>query len=336
MTRYADAGISPRTNVYAAKKMLESADPVRVLDLAADVKPLPRKKTETIKFRRPITLAPVTTPLVEGVTPDITPFGYEDVEGTLRQYGQVLQVTDKIEDLHEDPVLMDMSAQVGKNVGRTNEALMWGVLRAGTNVFYQNGAARTAVNTAITLGKQREVCMALEVQYAEPLTQILKGSVLINTTPIEAGYLAFCHTHLTADIRSLPGFIPVAEYGTMKKMHPRELGAVEDVRYIRSPDLPPFYGAGGGNTSSAFRARDGGNVDVYPILLVGAHAYGTVPLRGEGAIEPIIVPVNMASKSDPINQRGYVGSKWWFLTLILNQMWMARLEVAATQVNSGG
>ena len=331
MTRYADAGISPRTNVYAAKKMLESADPVRVLDLAADVKPLPRKKTETIKFRRPITLAPVTTPLVEGVTPDITPFGYEDVEGTLRQYGQVLQVTDKIEDLHEDPVLMDMSTQVGKNVGRTNEQLMWGVLRAGTNVFYSAGSGRSDVNAAVGLNMQRNVCMALEAQYSEPLTQVLKGSVLINTTPVEAGYLAFCHTHLTHDIRSMDGFVPVAEYGTMKKMHPRELGAVEDVRYIRSPDLPPFYAQGHG-TNTGFRAKDGGNIDVYPILYVGAHAYGTVPLRGEGAIEPIIVPVNMASKSDPINQRGYVGSKWWFLTLILNQMWMARLEVAATKI----
>ena len=329
VTRYSDGGISPRTNVYAAKKMLESADPVIVLDMAADIKPMPKNKTQTVKFRRPQTLDAVTTPLVEGVTPDVTPFRFEDVEGTLQQYGQVLGITDQIADTHEDPVLMEMSEQAGKNMGRTFEALRWGVLRAGTNVFYANGSARNGINSALTLGKQRDICMSLETNYAEPITKIIKGSVLINTTPIEGGYLAFCHTHLVHDIRQLAGFTPVAEYGQMRPVHPREIGAVEDVRYIRSPDLPPFAGAGASGTTG-FR-NNGSNFDVYPILYVGMHAYGMVPLRGENAMEPAIVPVGRRDKSDPLAQRGYVGWKSWFLCLILNQLWMARLEVAATQ-----
>ena len=332
VTRYNDGGISPRTNVYAAKKMLESADPVVVLDIAADVKPMPKNKTQTVKFRRPVTLDPVTTPLVEGVTPDVTPFHFEDVEGKLAQYGQVLGITDQIADTHEDPVLMEMSGQAGKNMGRTFEALRWGVLRAGTNVFYSNGSTRAGLNSALTLGDQRNVCMALETNYSEPITEIIKGSVLINTTPVEGGYIAFCHTHLVHDIRSLAGFTPVAEYGQMKRMHPREIGAVEDVRYIRSPDLPPFLGAGS-NVNSGFRGGGTGTTpaDVYPILYVGAHAYGMVPLRGENAMEPAVVPVGRREKSDPLAQRGFVGWKSWFLCLILNQLWMARLEVAATQ-----
>ena len=120
--------------------------------------------------------------------------------------------------------------------------------------------------------------MALETNYAEPITKIIKGSVLINTTPIEGGYLAFCHTHLVHDIRQMAGFTPVAEYGQMKPVHPREIGAVEDVRYIRSPDLPPFSGAGASGTTG-FR-NNGSNFDVYPILYVGMHAYGMVPLAG--------------------------------------------------------
>ena len=243
-TRYADGGVSPRTNVYAAKKMLESADPVIVLDLAADVKSVPKNKNRKVSFRRPVTLDPVTSPLVEGITPDVTPFRFEDVETVLEQYGQVLSATDVVDDLHEDSVVMEMSDQAGKNMGRTIEAIRWGVLRAGTNVFYANGSSRSAINSALTLGDQRNVCMALETNYAEPITKIIKGSVLINTTPIEGGYLAFCHTHLVHDIRQMAGFTPVAEYGQMKRVHMREIGAVEDVRYIRSPDLPPFSGAG--------------------------------------------------------------------------------------------
>lgn len=332
VSRYSDGAITPRTNVYAHKKMLESADPVVVLDLFADRKPMPQKKTQTISFRRPVTLDPVDRPLVEGITPDVTPFRYEGVEGTLEEYGQVLGITDEVQYTHEDPVLMDMAEQAGKNMARTFERLRWGVLRAGTNVFYANGSARNQVNTAFTIEDQRRVCMALQRQYAEPITKIIRGSVDINTTPVEGGYVAFAHTDLGHDIRALSGFTPVAQYGNIKPLHPRELGAVEDVRYIVSPDLPPFVAAGGTITANAFRATGNPNTkaDVYPVLFVGMHAYGTVPLRGFESSEPVIIPVDKREKSDPLGQRGYVGWKSWFLCLRLNELWMARLEVAAT------
>ena len=330
VARYADGAITPRTNVYAHKKMLESADPVVVLDLFADVKPMPQKKTQTVSFRRPVTLDPVDTPLAEGITPDVTPFRYEGVEGTLEEYGQVLGITDEVQYTHEDPVLMDMSEQAGKNMARTFERLRWGVLRAGTNVFYANGSQRSAVNTALTLADQRRICMALQRQYAEPITKIVGGSVKINTTPVEGGYVAFCHTDLSHDIRSMAGFTPKAQYGSMKELHPMELGAVEDVRYITSPDLQPHPNAGG--TAGGFRNTSGsGSVDVYPCLFVGMHAYGTVPLRGFESSEPIIIPVDKREKSDPLGQRGYVGWKSWFLCMRLNELWMARLECAATE-----
>ena len=159
-TSYTDSGISPRTNVYAASKMLEHQMPIIVLDRFGDSKPMPRNKTSTIKFRRPRVFDAVDTPLKEGVTPTATQFRYEDVEGTLRQYGQVVEVTDHIADLHEDPVLMDASEQCGENIGRTFEALRYGVLRAGTNVNYANGSSRSAVNqrcsTSISNDRSRE------------------------------------------------------------------------------------------------------------------------------------------------------------------------------------
>ena len=328
-TRYSDAGVRPRTNVYAAKKMLEHQMPVIILDKFGDPKPMPRNKTEKIKFRRPRVFDQVDTPLVEGVTPVATQFRYEDVEGTLRQYGQVVEVTDHISDLAEDPVLMDASEQCGENIGRTFEALRWGVLRAGTNVFYGNGSSRSAVNSVFSLNDQRRAVRALKAQKAMPLTKILSGSIMINTTPIEASYIAVGHTDLAADIRSISGFSPVAEYGSRQPIHESELGSVEDVRYCLSPDLPPYLSAGGAPGNNRLSA-DGTSADIYPILFFGKHAYGNVPLRGRDSVSPSIVPVDQRDKSDPLGQRGYVGWKSWFLCLILNQVWMARYEVAAS------
>ena len=329
-TRYTDGGISTRTNLYAAKKMLEHQMPVIILDKFGDTKPMPRNKTQKIKFRRPRVFEAVTTPLVEGVTPVATQFRYEDVEGTLRQYGQVVEVTDHIEDTHEDPVLNDATEICGENIGRTFEALRWGVLRAGTNVLYSDGAARSAVKSPVSLNMQRKATRALKAQKAKPITKILSGSVNQVTSPVEAAYIAVGHTDLEPDIRNLPGFIPVAEYGSRRPLHETECGSVENVRYLLSPDLPPHLSSGA--ASDSVLESNGSNADVYPVLMFGMHAYGNVPLRGMEAVSPSIVPVKQRDKSDPLGQRGYVGWNSWFLCLILNQAWMIRMEVAASKL----
>jgi len=331
-TRYTDPGVSTRTNVYAERQMLKHQAPVVILDKFGMIKPMPRNKTQTIKFRRPKVFTAATTPLVEGITPTATQFAYEDVSVSLKQYGQIVEITDVIEDTHEDPVLNDATEQAGENIGRTLEALNWGVLRAGTNVVYANGASRSVVNTPISLNKQRAVMRALKAQKSYKITRILSGSVNYGTKPVEAAYVAIHHTDVEQDIRNLQGFTPTAEYGSRQIISEYELGTVEDVRYICSPDLDPFTDAGGafGGSGSDMVSTSGVSADVYPILYIGKHAYGTVPLRGQGAISPTVLRPGVISKSDPLGQRGYVGWKTWHATIILNQLWMARLEVAVT------
>lgn len=332
MTRYSDAGVSPRTNVYAEREMLKHAAPVVILDKFGMTKPMPKNKTQTIKFRRPRTFTAATTPLVEGVTPSTTQFSYEDVSVSLKQYGMLVEITDVIEDTHEDPVLQDATQQAGENIGRTMEALNWGVLRAGTNVFYANGSARTDVNTPISLAKQRAVIRALKAQKAMKITRILDSGPNYATKAVEAAYVAVHHTDCEADIRGMAGFTPVAEYASRKPVSEYELGSVEDVRYVCSPDLDPFADAGGAfaGSGTSMVTTSGTSADVYPVLVLGKEAYGIVPLRGQGSVSPTILRPGVKDKSDPLGQRGYVGWKTWHASLILNQLWMARLEVAVT------
>lgn len=334
MTRSTDAGVSQRTNVYAERQMLKHAMPVRVLDKFGLTKPMPKNKGTTIKFRRPIVFTAATTPLVEGITPSATQFSYEDVSTTLKQYGQVVEITDVIEDTHEDPVLNDATVQAGENIGRTMEALDWGVLRAGTNVFYANGSARNAVNTPVSLTKVRAVTRALKRQKAMKHTRILSGSVNYATMPIAACYVAVHHTDNESDIRNIAGFVPVEKYAQQKPISEYEVGFVEQTRFICSPDLDPFTDAGGAFAGSGtdMVTTTGVSADVYPILFFGKEAYGIVPLRGQGSVSPSILRPGVKTKSDPLGQRGIVGWKTWHTSVILQQLWMARLEVAVTQL----
>ncbi|MEO1169927.1 MAG: N4-gp56 family major capsid protein [Pseudomonadota bacterium] len=325
---YGDIGT--RTAAYAEKKFLTNAERVEVLAKLGLVRAIPKNSTDTIKFRRSVLFSPATTPLVEGVTPTPGAIQFVDVTGQVSQYGDLYGITDHVDDMSEDPVLNEMMELAGEQAGQTLEQIIYGAVKAGTSVYYANGASRAAVNTAYSLDDQRKAIRYLKSQNAKKFTSILAPGVnKIGTTPIEAAYVGVCHTDLEADIRSLAGFTPVAEYGSMKPMCAEEFGAVEDVRYVCSPQLDPWADAGG-TPGSAVLSTSGSAADVYPILIFGKEAFGTVALRGAKSMKPTVINPGRVDKSDPLGQRGYVGWKTYFLALILNQTWMTRIEVGAS------
>lgn len=327
-TRYGDIG--NRTAAYAAVEMLRHAEPFMVLSKMGLTKPMPKNKTDTMKFRRIVPLAAALTPVVEGVTPTAQRMQYEDVTVILKQYGRPIEITDKVTDLSEDPVLRDAAQQAGEQAGRTIEQIIYGVVKAGTNVVYANGANRAAVNTPVSLNKQRAVTRVLAAQKARKITRILSSGVGYGTSAVEASYVAIGHTDLDSDIRNMAGFIPVAKYGTKQTISEHEIGTVEQVRYVLSPDLAPFADAGGA-ASTTMVTTSGTNADVYPILYMGMDAFAQVPLKGANAITPMVVNAK-PSASDPMAQRNYVSWKTWFAAVILNELWMCRLEVAVSKL----
>lgn len=336
MTVSTSTNVSPSkgTVIYFENQILAHAAPITVLDKFGNARQMPKNKGQAIEFRRPNVFSAATTPLVEGVTPSTTNFSYSIVQASLKQYGQVIEITDHIEDTFLDPVLNDASVQCGENVARTIEALTYGVLKAGTQVTYTNGTARTDVNTPLSLQKVRAAVRSLLAQKAMPVTRILDPSQNYGTKSVESAFIAVCHTDLEYDIRNIAGFTPVAEYGQRRTVHDRELGSIENVRFITSPDLAPWTDGGGlkAGSGTTMVSTAGTSADVYPVLIFGKEAYGTVALRGMGAVEPTIIPVGQKTKDDPLGQRGYVGWKTWFAAKILNENWIERIECAATAI----
>lgn len=324
-TTYGD--IDQRTAAYAAREMLKHAEPVNILSKMGTTKPVPRNMADNVKFRRPIPFTVSTIPLAEGVTPTPQKLAYEDVSVTLKQYGALVEFSDWVIETSEDPVLRDTAMLIGEQAGATLEQIIYSQIRGGTNVVYANGATRSAVNTAITLNKQRAVTRQLAAQKARKITRVVDSTPDYDTHPVEAAYVAVAHTDLESDIRNLAGFISTAEYGSKRLISDHEIGSVENVRYVLSPDLAEFADAGGAKGSMV--STTGTNADVYPILYLGMDAYAQVPLKGSDAMTPIVINPK-PDKSDPLGQRGYVGYKFATAAVILNELWMCRLEVAAT------
>lgn len=331
-TTYGD--ISPRTAGYAKARLLERGQHLMVIERFGQVDPQQKNKTDTVKWRRYNSLPRATAPLAEGIPPEGRKLTYTDISATLEQYGDAVKITDKIKDTHEDPVLNESMDLCGEQSAETVEELRINILKAGSNVFYANGvSARSSVNSPPTRGDFRKIYRYFKKYKAREISQIIRASAKISTEPVAPAYFALGHTDLDADIRGISGFIPIEQYSDSGKALPGEIGKIEQFRIVLTAMFDAWEAAGASGTtylSSGTAPSVAASADVYPMLFIAKNAYGIVPLQGTNSITPMVLNPGKPSKSDPLGQIGFVSWKTYQTAAILNQNWMARLEVAAT------
>jgi N4-gp56 family major capsid protein len=160
---------------------------------------------------------------------------------------------------------------------------------------------------------------------------MVDASDRIATQPIAPAYIGFGHTNLEQDLRNITGFIPREQYSnTTKILSEQEIGKVEDIRFILAPQFGYFPGAGVGG-SPAGVLLTGVNADVYPLVIIGADAFGVTPLKGmDSARVAVKNPKLGESETDPLGQRGFVAWKMWYSAVRLNETWMLRVESAVS------
>lgn len=340
--------VASRNLIMAEREMLKRAEPIKVISSFGMNKEMPQNKTDTIVFRRALPVDAATTGaasgapqvtasdylLQEGVTPSARTITYQDVQTTLQEYGILMKLSSKAELTYEDDIPKDMVALVGEHMGTLEEMICFNAVRGGTNIIYADGSARSSVQSVISLNKLRQAARNLEAAHGKHVTKKLAPGPNFGTAGVSPGYLVFSHTDLEADVRNLPGFTPKVEYGSGSQVHDREVGAVEQFRFITSPYFRP-WAASGASVSTGVLRNNGqttgtANADVYPVLIVAEDAWGSVALKGMGAIKPIYLPAKQVNHANPLGRFGYVGAQFMKTALRLNEQWMVRYEVAAS------
>jgi len=343
--------VASRNLIRAAQGMLEHAQPITVLGDFGTQREMPQNSTDTLVFRRTLPFGASTagttienssryvgTPditasnfvLAEGVTPNSNTISFQDVSVQLQQYGVLFKYSSKTEQLYEDDIPGEMVKLTGETLAEVMELVRYGVLKAGSTVIYANGSSRSAVNTAISLNAIRKAARTLESNRCRRVTSRLAPGVNFGTRAVQPAYVVFCHTDAVSDVRNLPGFTRVEEYGSFKPIHDREIGACEDFRFVSSPLLKSFLAAGASVGSSGMLSIGASNVDVYPFIVIGEDAWGQVALKGMSAIKPVVLKASQTNHANPLGQFGYVGASTWFATVRLNDAWMARIEAGVT------
>ena len=347
MTMQNYSTVASRNLIRAEKGMLKNADKIIVLGKTGQQYEQPKNMTDTLVFRRlqPFGAVQAANPaagfsgtpdiaasnfiLSEGITPTANTISYVDISATLQNYGVLFKYTSKTQLMYEDDVPADMQKLVGSTLAEVLEMVRYGQYKAGTSVIYANGSSRSAVNTVISLDKLRVATRAMESNRARQITEVLAPGTKYDTSPIESGFIVYMSTDGSANVRNLPNFKPAVNYSSGAVME-RELGACEEFRFIVSPLLKPFADAGAAIAGTTVKSTTGTLADVYPMIVCAEDAWGSVALKGMGAIKPVIISANERNHANPSGLFGYVGADTWFTAVRTNENWMTRIEVAVS------
>ena len=311
--------IDAAVNNYYDRKLLKKAVPRFVYQQWAQTRDIPRNNSDVIKFRRYSLLSSATTPLTEGVTPSGSQLSKTDLTATVAQYGDYVTLTDKLVFTTLDPVLSETAGILGVQYAQTMDELARDVLAAGTTVQYAGTAtSRATVSSSMKITKSeiQEAVKTLKGNEARKITEMVNPGSGFDTSPVPAAFIAIVHPNTTYDLKNIPGFIPVEQYG-QKKALPGEVGSLDEVRFIETTQAKVFSSAGASS------------IDVYATIILAEDAYARTRISGE-AVHNIVKPLGSAGSADPLNQRQTSGWKATYVTTILNQSWMLRLEHAVS------
>lgn len=340
---------SPAARIGKVKgEILAHAQPVEVLAIGAANKAMPKKSGNTIVFRRWLPYGGSTSSAAtinqwvvsaaahvtqEGVTPPADSLVPQDITVVMQQYSCLYMYTDVQEDLGEDDMAPELKRQVGERMGLVREMIRFGVVKACTNAYYSGGTSRATVNNTVTYNFLSKISRSIVGNHGKPITRILDASPDFNTAPVTAAYLVFAHSDLEHDIRQLPNFKEVAEYGSRKPVHDLELGSAGRYRFVISPELTGYADTGAAVGSTGMYSTSNSQIDVYPMIVVAEEAYGEVALRGMDSFDYTNLTPGAKDKQDPLGQRGYVGAKFYDAATVLNAGWMAVGEVGITSLS---
>jgi len=316
--------IPAEVNNFYDRTLLERAIALLVHTRWAQVRDLPRNAgTKVIKFRRYGNLTAATTPLTEGITPAGSQLSVTDITATVAQYGDYITVTDVVSYESKDAVLMEASEILGDQNGDTIDQLCRDILNAGTGVIYSGSGHTSTVQVAaadvITYQNLDSASLNLKNNHAKPITRQVNSTVKYGTTPIPACFISIINPEITAKVATFTGWTPVEKYSNQATVLEGEVGSYSangtKIRFIETTNAKIKTGLGAAG------------IDVYCTLVLGANAYGITRVSGE-ALKNIIKPLGSAGSADPLDQRATSGWKATFVSKILNEDYIQRIESA--------
>lgn len=274
----------------------------------------PKNAGDKVSYRRFNSLAVNTTELSEGVTPTALTASIAKVEGQVKQFGDYLVVTDKLQTVGLDPVITELSEVLGEQAGEKIETITVNTLTAGTNVVYAGGrVSRETIEAGdvLTADIILKVATQLKDAKAKPIT-LPDGT---------KGYIMFAHTKQAYDLKKDTKWIEANQnHKDASAIINGCIGKYMGVYVVEYDFAPVLDDAGSSDT------------DVFQAIVLSEGAFGMPDIEGSAKPEFILkVPKgDNTNTDDPLNQRSTIGWKNLFDVVILDQLRIVRVETASS------
>lgn len=298
--------LADEIKTFYDRTLLERAQPQLTHARFAQQRPIGRRQGKTIEFRKFTALAPNVTPLTEGVTPDGKALTVTAITAAINQYGDFVQGSDLLDLVAIDPVLQETAELLGEQAGLTVDRIVRDVIHAGTSVNYASTASSrvtVAAGMNLTVLEIRRAMRNLRTNNAKPAAG--------------RNFVSFIHPRSAHDVMSDTAWRNPHEYQDTENVYDGEIGRLYGVTFFDTTEAKTFPGAGAAA------------IDVYSTLVVGANAYGVIPLEGQN-LDFVFKPIGSAGAADPLEQRWTSGWKVAFAARILDDLAMVRIEHAVS------
>ena len=283
--------LSAEMKTFYEKRLLDQAEPLLVHNQFGDKYPIPAGSGKKIEFRKYSALPKALTALTEGVTPAGNSLTVTTVEGTVKQYGDWIQLSDMLQMTAIDNNVVQATKLLSSQAGRTLDTVTREVLAGGTNVIY----APKVVDGAET--------------------EVLSRSTL--TPEINGSYVLITHPYCRETLQESPGWVDVVKYKEGNNTFSGEIGKIGDVRVVTTSEAKII------NDSTCPVVESSTYYSVFTSLLLGANAYGVTMLEN-GGLQHIVKQLGYGE--DPLNQRSSCGWKATSVAVRLCEEYMVRIE----------
>lgn len=305
--------LSAEMKTFYEKRLLDQAEPLLVHNQFGDKYPIPANNGKKIEFRKYSALPKALTALTEGVTPAGNSLKVTTVEGTVKQYGDWIQLSDMLQMTAIDNNVVQATKLLSSQAGRTLDTVTREVLAGGTNVIYAPkvvDGAETEVLSRSTLTPECVLTPFVVMRAAATLEAM-------NTPKIDGSYVLIIHPYCRETLQESPGWVDVVKYKEGNNTFSGEIGKIGDVRVVTTSEAKVI------NDSTCPVVESTTYYSVFTSLLLGANAYGVTMLEN-GGLQHIVKQLGYGE--DPLNQRSSCGWKATSVAVRLCEEYMVRIE----------
>jgi len=320
-----------------SKRLLERLEPNCRAYQLAEKRTIPANSGKTILWNRYVQLDEGMS-LTEGTVPGPSALSTVTVSATLVQYGNLVKITDLVEEAAISNVVKDAVDVLGDNAAKTIDKYIlnqigWygsaiGALSACSATFtsYQFGTLYSKTSGSLDgefwgdpstfVNASDMVSLPISVSAIRKTVTHLRE---LNVSPLDDGfYHSMIHPTAIDALRGHTDWITWNQYTRPEKMERGLMGEVEGVKFYDDPNMSTSNFSGM-QVSTCIGSSFG---TVYGTIIFGRGAYAVTELEGAGtgdnATKVYVVPRSRPDKADPLQQFSYVGYKATLAAKILN------------------